>query len=64
MLLSLEQLKRRGIEIAGTVVNAENNAENREAIARYGKTPILAEVPHLARADVKILAVCFQQAFA
>ncbi|MBA2880350.1 dethiobiotin synthase [Desulfosalsimonas propionicica] len=62
-LLSLEQLKRREIAVAGIVLNGEPNPENREAIADYGKVPLPAEIPPLGRVDAKMLAACFQQYF-
>lgn len=46
-LLSLESLRTRGIELAGVVIHGESNAANREAIARYGKIEIIAELPIL-----------------
>lgn len=46
-LLSLESLRTRGIEPAGVVIHGESNAANREAIARYGKIGIIAELPIL-----------------
>ncbi len=63
-LLSLEQLKRRGLVVAGIVMNGEPCPENREALAHYGKTPIIAEVKPLARVNAEILTACFQQYFA
>jgi len=46
-LLSLEALRARGIEPAGVVIHGERNAANREAIARYGSVPVIAELPIL-----------------
>ncbi len=48
-LLSLEALRHRGIEVAGVVLNGLENAGNREAIARYGRVRIVAELPRVER---------------
>jgi len=48
-LLSLEALRRRGLEIAGIVINGPEMPHNRVAIERYGRAPILAEIPKLDR---------------
>lgn len=62
-LLSLEQLKRLEIDVAGVVLNGEPNPENRQAIACYGNVPLPAQIPPLGRVDAKILAQSFQQYF-
>ncbi len=46
-LLSLEQLRRSGIEVIGVVLNGDSNSINRKAIEKYGQTQVLAEVPQL-----------------
>jgi dethiobiotin synthetase len=46
-LLSLEALRRRGLFIAGVVMNGPETPHNRAAIERYGKTQVLAEIPWL-----------------
>jgi dethiobiotin synthetase len=46
-LLSLEALRRRGLFIAGVVMNGPETPHNRAAIERYGKTQVLAEIPRL-----------------
>jgi dethiobiotin synthetase len=46
-LLSLEALRRRGLEIAGIVINGPDMPHNRVAIERYGRAPIIAEIPRL-----------------
>ena len=48
-LLSLEALRRRGLEIAGIVINGPEMPHNRVAIERFGRAPILAEIPTLDR---------------
>ena len=46
-LLSLEALRRRKVTIAGVVMNGPPTPHNREAIERYGKAEIVAEIPRL-----------------
>lgn len=43
-LLSIEALRNRGLEICGLVLNGPANPINQQALARYGKVPILFEV--------------------
>jgi dethiobiotin synthetase len=46
-LLSLEALRRRGLPIAGVVLNGPETAHNRAAIERYGRARVIAEIPRL-----------------
>jgi malonyl-CoA O-methyltransferase len=46
-LLTLEALRARGIPLAGVVLSGPPNRENRRAIERFGRVPILADVPPL-----------------
>ena len=46
-LLTLEALRSRAIEIAGVIMVGVPNADNREAIERYGHVPVLGEMPRL-----------------
>lgn len=62
-LLSLEQLRRHGLEVLGVVVNGPRNLSNREAIRGYGSVSILAEVEPLQRIDPVMLKKAFQRAF-
>lgn len=62
-LLSLEQLRRHGLEILGVVVNGHRNLSNRDAIRGYGGVAILAEVEPLQRIDPNTLKKAFEQAF-
>jgi dethiobiotin synthetase len=48
-LLSLEAIRRRGLPLAGVVVNGPETPHNRAAIERYGKAEIIAEIPWLDR---------------
>jgi dethiobiotin synthetase len=44
-LLSLEAIRRRGLHLAGVIVNGPETPHNRAAIERYGQAEIIAEVP-------------------
>ncbi len=46
-LLSLEAIRRRGLVLAGVVVNGPETPHNRAAIERYGQVEIIAEIPWL-----------------
>jgi dethiobiotin synthetase len=46
-LLSLEAIRRRGLALAGVVVNGPETPHNRAAIERYGQVEIIAEIPWL-----------------
>ncbi|MDE0104109.1 MAG: dethiobiotin synthase [Bryobacterales bacterium] len=48
-LLTVSEMRRRGIPIAGVVLVGEPNTENRRAIERYGGVDVLAELPVLKR---------------
>ena len=46
-LLSLEAIRRRGLTLAGVVVNGPETPHNRAAIERYGQVEVIAEIPWL-----------------
>ena len=46
-LLSLEALRRRGLPLAGIVINGPETPHNRAAIERYGHAEVIAEIPWL-----------------
>jgi dethiobiotin synthase len=46
-LLSIEALRRRGLPLAGVVINGPETPHNRSAIERYGKVNVIAEIPWL-----------------
>jgi dethiobiotin synthetase len=49
-LLSIEALRRRGLPLAGVVMNGPETPHNRVAIERYGDVTIIAEIPWLPSA--------------
>jgi dethiobiotin synthase len=50
-LLSLECLRRRGLDVAGVIFSGEPHRENREAIEQFGNVTALAEIPWLDPLD-------------
>ena len=62
-LLSLEALRRRGIPVAGIVLNGEENPDNREALERFGRVPILGWVPPLQEISRQVLRRVFEEHF-
>ena len=46
-LLSIEALRRRGLPLAGVVMNGPETPHNRVAIERYADVNIIAEIPWL-----------------
>jgi dethiobiotin synthetase len=46
-LLSLEAILRRGLHLAGVVINGPETPHNRAAIERYGQVEVIAEIPWL-----------------
>jgi dethiobiotin synthetase len=46
-LLSIEALRRRGLPLAGVVMNGPETPHNRAAIERYGDVDVIAEIPSL-----------------
>ena len=57
-LLSLEAIRRRGLHLAGVVVNGPETPHNRAAIERYGRVEIIAEIPWLDQlTPAKLMAI-------
>jgi dethiobiotin synthetase/malonyl-CoA O-methyltransferase len=53
-LLTIEALRRRGLVVAGVVMNGPPNAANRHAIEHYGDVPVVGELPNLSDASALI----------
>jgi len=60
-LLSLEQLRREGIEVMGAIINGPRNQENREAIEHYGMVKVLAEIEPVMDIDPLNLKMIFHE---
>ena len=62
-LMSIAVLQRAKIPILGVIINGQKDQINREAIAHYGKVPILAELEPLAAITPTTLKTVFHQLF-
>ena len=62
-LLTLAQLERGGIEVGGVVMIGPENADNREAIERYGRRPVVGTIPWLESIDREGLIEIFHARF-
>lgn len=62
-LLSLEQLRREGLEVVGVVMNGPKNSINRKAVEHYGRINVLAEIEYLPVIDAKSLMRSFEKYF-
>jgi len=58
-LLSLEQMKRHGLEVFGVIINGPKNPSNREAIEHFGKVTVRAEIEPLAEINPQTLKQTF-----
>jgi dethiobiotin synthetase len=54
-LLSLEAIRRRGLPLAGVVINGPETPHNRAAIERYGQVEVIAEIPWLETVNLSAL---------
>lgn len=59
-LLSVSELRRRGIPLLGVVLNGEEHDSNRRAIESYGKVRVLGRVPPLEPIDPASLGRAFE----
>lgn len=55
-LLSLRALRARRLPVLGVVMNGPPSPGNREALERFGRARIIAEIPPLARVDTVSVA--------
>ncbi len=62
-LLTLEALRGRGLPLLGAILSGEPDAAAREAIARFGRVSVLAELPRLPRLTPDALAALPPPAF-
>jgi dethiobiotin synthetase len=58
-LLTLDALRRRGIPIAGVVMNGPADDDNRQAIEDYGDIQVIAAVPPLELSPAALRAAAF-----
>jgi dethiobiotin synthase len=62
-LLTLAGLRQANLTIAGVVMIGEPNAENREAIERYGRVRVVGEIPRLLEITRERLTQVFETRF-
>ena len=62
-LLSLEQMRRHGLEVVGVVLNGLLNPGNREAIEHFGQVAVIAEIEPLEKIDSQVLTGVFARCF-
>jgi dethiobiotin synthase len=62
-LLSLQCLKRAGLQTCGVVLIGPEHPENREAIEHYGKVEVIGHIPMLERIDRESLLNVFATYF-
>ena len=62
-LLSIQALRQAEIPIWGVILNGTKNQINREAIAHYGKVPILGELEFLDEINPVTLKKAFHEMF-
>jgi len=61
--LSLDQLRRYDIPIAGVIISGPKNLSNRQAIEIYGKVPVLGELPQIDLINKELLQSEFNRMF-
>lgn len=62
-LLSLRCLESSGARVAGVVLIGPENRDNRQAIERYGETPVIGHIPPLQIIDRQTLRDVFARHF-
>lgn len=62
-LLSLEALRRRGLEVVGVVVNGPKDPDNEKAIAHFGQVRVLAAVEPLDHCNPEGLRAAYNRYF-
>lgn len=55
-LLTLEAVRRRGLLLAGVVMNGAPNPENRDAIRRFGHTQVVSEIESMGSVTKEAVA--------
>jgi dethiobiotin synthase len=62
-LLSLAALRARSIPVIGVILNQGINDDHAQAIARFGRVPVIAQVPNLPVLSPLLLAEWFNRLF-
>lgn len=61
-LLSLEALRKRGIEVFAVILNGEKHASNKETIEKFGNVPVF-EIEPIQEIGLESLIKAFKQTF-
>jgi dethiobiotin synthetase len=61
--LTVEKLRAKEIAVLGVVMNGPKNPNNRLAIEKYGKVPVLAEIEPIATINAESLKQIFDTQF-
>jgi dethiobiotin synthetase len=62
-LLTLSAIRNAKLELRGVVMIGKENADNRRAVERYGKAPVIGYVPWLDDINCRTLSSVFEQHF-
>lgn len=62
-LLSLDKLRSCDLEVLGVVMNGPKNRGNRDALEKYGKVTVLAEIEPILDINSADLAAIYQESF-
>lgn len=55
-LLTINELRRRGIDLLGVVFNGEENKESQDIILTHAKAPMLFHLPELDKIDSSVIS--------
>jgi len=55
-LLSLESLRKRGLDVLGVIMNGPRNVANAETVSTFGKVPVLLELEPLSPLEPRTIA--------
>lgn len=59
-LLTLEALNKRQLKVAGLILSGPKDHKNKRDIEKFGKVPVILELPHLSKITKPILKNEFQ----
>jgi dethiobiotin synthetase len=62
-LLTVEKLRERKIPVMGVIMNGPKNSENKQAIEKYGKVKVLAEIEEIKPINNQSLQKAFDDQF-
>ena len=62
-LLTVDQLRRYNIPVFGIIMNGPRNGENKKAVERYGRVPVIGEIEPMASVTPEELMRTFDNCF-